>query len=246
MRFTLSATVSALALLASSVHALPAQQTQAYAPAGNLDKLAKLMPKSALPGPDGLRLKYVLLGVGTQNYTCATGDENAAPGTTGATANLYDIGTRLNNDPFAKWTIPSISPLALSLSSQPTRFTQNLQSLGFEHLVGHHFFSGAAPVFALDQLSLSPYPLTVLGKLNETDAPTSSCPGTNAEGAIKWLLLKDTKGLSQGGINTVYRIETAGGNKPATCKGRKAAFEVKYSAQYWIFGPKSSGYSVPN
>lgn len=106
-----------------------------------------------------------------------------------------------------------------------------MQSLGFEHFVGHHFFSGAAPVFALDQLSQSPYPLTVLAKLNETDAPTSSCPGTNAEGAIKWLLLKDTKGLSHGGIDTVYRIETAGGNKPATCKGQKAAFEVKYSAQ---------------
>ena len=148
------------------------------------------------------------------------------------TANLYDIGTHLNNDPFARWTIPSISPLALSLSSLPERFTQNLQSLGFEHLVGHHFFSGASPVFALDQLSTSQYPLTVLAKLNETDAPSSSCPGTNAEGAIKWLLLRDNgKGLSQGGIDTVYRIETAGGNKPTTCKGQKAAFEVKYSAQ---------------
>lgn len=72
----------------------------------------------------------------------------------------------------------------------------------------------------------------MLAKLNETDAPGSSCPGTNAEGAIKWLLLKDNgKGLSQGGIDTVYRVETAGGNKPATCKGQKAAFEVKYSAQ---------------
>ena len=84
MRFTLSATVSALALLASSVNALPAKQTQTYTPASNLDRLAKLMPKSALPAPDGLQLKYVLLGIGTQNYTCATGDENAAPGTTGA------------------------------------------------------------------------------------------------------------------------------------------------------------------
>jgi hypothetical protein len=163
----------------------------------------------------------------------------------------------------AKWTIPSISPLALSLSSQPKRFTQNLQSLGYEHMLGHHFFSGASPVFALDQLSTSPYPLTVLSKLNETDAPGASCPGAGAEGAIKWLLLKDTKGLSHGGIDTVYRIETAGGNKPATCKGQKAAFEVKYSAQCtyqyryrgknnhtdsnadWIFGPKKSGYDVP-
>ncbi|KAF3007663.1 hypothetical protein E8E13_008972 [Curvularia kusanoi] len=238
MHFTLSGTVVALALLAGSVTALPAKQTP-YTPAPNLDNLAKLMPKSDLPTPDGLQLKYVVLGMGTQNYTCLTDDENAAPGTTGAVAQLYDIGTALSKNPMARWTIPSISPLALSLWSQPARFTQNLQSLGYEHMIGHHFFSGAAPTFALDQLSMSPYPLTVLAKLAETSAPSSSCPGNNAEGAIKWLLLKDTKGLSQGGIDTVYRVETAGGNKPTTCKGQQKTFEVKYSAQYWIFGPRT-------
>jgi len=135
---------------------------------------------------------------------------------------------------------------------------QNLKSLSYEHKIGHHFFTGGSPVFALDQLARTPFPLTVVGKLNETDAPKTSCPGSHAEGAIKWLLLKDTKGLSQGDIDTVYRIETAGGNKPATCKGQKATFEVKYSAQCmfpylmilsqsltfsdWIFGPKTSGY----
>lgn len=108
---------------------------------------------------------------------------------------------------------------------------QNLQSLGYDHLIGHHYFSAGSPVFALDKLAITPFPLTVVGKLAETDAPKTSCPGSAAEGAIKWLLLKDTKGLSQGGIDTVYRLETAGGNKPATCKGQKAAFEVKYAAQ---------------
>ncbi|KAJ4332839.1 hypothetical protein N0V87_008052 [Didymella glomerata] len=246
MHFTLAAAASALTLLTGPVNGLALPGKQVYTPSGNEQNLAKLealMPKSALPAPEGLQLKYVLLGIGTQNYTCLTGDENAAPGTTGATAQLYDIGTHLSTDPFARWTIPSISPLALSLSTAPARFTQNLQSLGYEHMVGHHFFSGASPVFALDQLA-SPYPMTILAKLNETDAPATSCPGTGNEGAVKWLLLKDTKGVSQGGIDTVYRIETAGGNKPATCKGQKQTFEVKYSAQYWIFGPKT-GCDVP-
>lgn len=88
MRFTLSATVATLALLAGSVDALPAKHQAPYTPAANLDKLVKLMPKSALPAPDGLQLKYVVLGIGTQNYTCATDDENAAPGTTGATGEI--------------------------------------------------------------------------------------------------------------------------------------------------------------
>jgi hypothetical protein len=246
MRLTLSTAISALLFLATSADARPTKH--AYTPASKLDKLAKLMPTSALPAPEGLELKYVLLGIGTQNYTCTTGDENAAPGTTGASgktkeitiastnttnsrpAQLYDIGTPLNASPFAKWTIPSISPLALSLMTQPAQLTQNLGSLGFHNMVGHHFFTGASPVFSLDQLQ-SPYPMTLVGKMGETDAPVSSCPGTNAEGAIKWLLLKDTKGVSQGGINTVYRLETAGGNKPSTCKGLKENFEVKYAAQ---------------
>jgi hypothetical protein len=88
MRFTLAAAVSALTLLTGSVTGLALPGKQIYTPSYNLDKLAKLqalMPKSALPTPDGLQLKYVLLGIGTQNYTCLTGDENAAPGTTGAT-----------------------------------------------------------------------------------------------------------------------------------------------------------------
>lgn len=97
-------------------------------------------------------------------------------------------------------------------------------------MVGHHFFSGASPVFALDQLA-SPFPRAIVAKLDDTDAPSSSCPGTSQEGAIKWLFLQDTKGASQGGIDTVYRVETAGGNKPSTCKGQAATFEVKYSAQ---------------
>ncbi len=85
MRLSTSAALTALALIASSVNALPTKQAQTYAPSNNLDNLAKLMPKSALPAPDGLQLKYVVLGIGTQNYTCATDDENAVPGTTGAT-----------------------------------------------------------------------------------------------------------------------------------------------------------------
>ncbi|KAJ8105893.1 hypothetical protein OPT61_g9903 [Boeremia exigua] len=84
MHFPLSAALTALALIASSITALPTKQTQPYTPATNLDALAKLFPKSTLPAPDGLKLKYVVLGIGTQNYTCLTGDSNAAPGTTGA------------------------------------------------------------------------------------------------------------------------------------------------------------------
>ena len=73
--------------------------------------------------------------------------------------------------------------------------------------------------------------MAIVSKINEVDAPPEACTGENKLPAIKWLYLRDTRGLSQGGINTVYRVETAGGNKPATCQGMPATFEVKYAAQ---------------
>jgi hypothetical protein len=51
--------------------------------------------------------------------------------------------------------------------------------------------------------------------------------------------LVDDKGLSVGGVNTVYRLETAGGKSPETCLGQKEAFEITYAAQYWVYGPEA-------
>jgi len=81
--------VKALILLAAAVNSLPLSDNLAstYTPARRLDKLAEYLPHSALPAPEGQQLKYVVLGIGTQNYTCGS-DENAAPGTTGAVGKL--------------------------------------------------------------------------------------------------------------------------------------------------------------
>ncbi|KAJ4373098.1 hypothetical protein N0V83_003389 [Neocucurbitaria cava] len=233
---------TALVFFAGSVTALPwPGQPTVYAPATDLSNLAKLFPQSALPAPTE-QLKYVLLGIGTQNYTCATSDDSSVPGTTGALATLYDIGSNLNKDPMAKWKLGSIAPLALALSNAPKTLEFSLTSQGYQNVAGHHFFqmiSGAnTPVFSLDKLQIQPQPLAPVSKLNATDAPAAACPGNNGLPAVQWLYLKDTKGAAQGGIDSVYRVETAGGNKPATCKGMKPTWEVKYAAQYWIFGPK--------
>lgn len=81
----LSTAVSVIALLISPTQAMPrpGKPSSSYTPAGDLSNLAKLMPTSDLPVPDG-QLKYVVLGIGTQNYTCTGGSPEAAPGTTGA------------------------------------------------------------------------------------------------------------------------------------------------------------------
>ena len=80
----------------------------------------------------------------------------------------------------------------------------------------------------------------MVSKTTEQAAPGTACKGTKGEGAVKWLYLTDTAvpALSHGGVNTVYRLETAGGDKPITCQGQKEYFEVPYAAQYWVYGPK--------
>lgn len=87
--FTFFSSIAAIALFAPPSTCLPQRAFHnlpgAWKPASDLSNLAKLMPtRSGLPAPDG-DLKYVVLGMGTQNYTCLTGKPDAAPGTTGAT-----------------------------------------------------------------------------------------------------------------------------------------------------------------
>jgi hypothetical protein len=234
---TLSTAAMALSLFASSVTAWPQ-----YPRATNLDALSAKMPQNTLPPPTNLKLKYVLLGIGTQNYTCLTTNETAPPETTGAVAKLYDLGTQLSKDPWAQFKIPTISGLALSLSKSPwggNKFLDEyLKQQGYNQLLGNHFFTVKVPTFSLTQVRENPYPRAMVLKKAEMDAPKWACPGTQGEGAVKWLQLVDDQKLSQGGVNTVYRIETAGGKSPAVCKGQKKTFETPYAAQYWVYGPK--------
>jgi hypothetical protein len=77
--------ILATVLMESSITAYTVPDTipRYYAPAANLSRLASLVPQSSLPVPTS-QLKYVVLGVGTQNYTCTSDDVNQAPSTTGA------------------------------------------------------------------------------------------------------------------------------------------------------------------
>jgi hypothetical protein len=114
-----------------------------------------------------------------------------------------------------------------------------LQFQGYQRVLGDHFFTEKTPTFSLNKVPTKPIPVAYVTKGGFMDAPKMSCPGLNNEGAVQWLQLIDDNARSQGGINTVYRLETAGGNKPKTCQGMKKTFEVPYAAQYWVFGPKA-------
>lgn len=70
-------------------------------------------------------------------------------------------------------------------------------------------------------------------KNNSVSAPADSSPGVNGEGngAVAWLKLIAHSDAT-GGLQEIYRVNTAGGSPPATCVGAEAAFEVQYAAEY--------------
>lgn len=116
-----------------------------------------------------------------------------------------------------------------------------LMAEGYNQWLGNHFFTEKTPTFSLYKTQTTPHPLAMVTKKGDQAAPATACKGTKGEGAVKWLYLFDSAvpELSQGGVNTVYRLETAGGSPPATCAGQKKYFEVPYAAQYWVYGPKA-------
>lgn len=67
-------------------------------------------------------------------------------------------------------------------------------------------------------------------------APAGSVVGQNnsGNGAVPWLYLQTTNG-TVGGYKAVYRVNTAGGQPPATCQGMPNVFTVQYAAEYYFY-----------
>ena len=63
-------------------------------------------------------------------------------------------------------------------------------------------------------------------------APADAPVGQNSEGfgAVAWLKLLTRDGAT-GDLKEVYRVNTAGSNRPATGAAMSATFEVQYAAE---------------
>ena len=112
--------------------------------------------------------------------------------------------------------------------------TAAVQQLAPSNLLvsGKHFFlDGTTAFFNLDVSSAWKLGEIPCGKNASTPAPTDAAKGLGGEAAVPWLQLLAKAGAT-GGLQQVYRVETAGGSAPATCAGQPATFQVQYSAQY--------------
>jgi hypothetical protein len=227
--FSIPAVLAYLSATASA-YAIPSD----HADLERREALTVSLPSSGLSDPlsisPAVTLKYIALGVGTQNYTCASTPNSAsAPVQVGAKATLFDAGTLFQNVQAMIGSLPGLALGLYSMTGQPdmTRITN-------AGVLGNHYFNGAGqPTFDLTKVNAR---LTAK-KLGNVAAPADACPGPNNVGAIDWLQLGDVGGgASWGGVTYVYRVETAGGKPPATCSGKTGLFTVPYAAEYWYYG----------
>ncbi|KAF2458631.1 hypothetical protein BDY21DRAFT_274729, partial [Lineolata rhizophorae] len=192
---------------------------------------------SDLPAPtDSLALKYVVLGLGTQNYTCADSAPTDSPTLYGAFATLYDVSPLLTQTEYTSAMMaPALPGLALGVSTSPwaAQAEAFLARMGVARLGRHLFDAAGTPTF--DLAAAEPAEKLLCAKVASTPAPDTSCRGASGEAAVDWLYLDDAGGSTEG-VSAVYRVYTAGGSAPETCADVEGdEIDVDYAAEYWIY-----------
>lgn len=186
------------------------------------------LPPSTLPAPGaGLSLKHIVLGRGTQNYTCASA--TSAPAPAGAVATLFDVSCLVQNPQSRLQLTNYITPTLLSMpSSQMESFLAS--SIPNANAGSHFFRDGTTPIFMIDTDGSS----IAAGKVAGSVAPPEARGNQNGA-AVDWLKLARKPAELIDGIEEVYRVGTAGGRAPATC-GMVGGMTVDYVAEYWMYG----------
>ncbi|KAF2720826.1 hypothetical protein K431DRAFT_285520 [Polychaeton citri CBS 116435] len=243
-----SKTLLGLSVLLASASCLPHNpRWSSHTPAIPLSEVDN--SSNALPDPESLDydLKYIALGLGTQNYSCANGA--SAPAAVGALARLFDATAYLSKHQKAVDSLSAdyLKPYEEIFDNDKcSPYTKKNGDIAFpcqdgvnkylDHLpkLGEHYFT-AAGVPSFDLKDAQPPLFLAAKKVGSVAAPASAYAGSESEGAVAWLYLTDNGSGVSNGLKAVYRIETAGGSPPTTCAGQPESIIVPYAAEYWFF-----------
>ncbi|THC88742.1 hypothetical protein EYZ11_011806 [Aspergillus tanneri] len=203
--------------------------TDLFSPSTTCDTSKIKLPSfaSELPSPSGQKPLYVAVGRGTQNYSCASSTSDSAPEAVGAVARLYNATCIAASYPDMMEILPGI----VYKMQLPDSEAGPLPPANID-LLGHHYFKGPTPVFNLDTPSTR-RGIAYTKKVAGIDAPSGAIKGGN--GAVAWLYLSAING-TVGRYRSVYRVDTAAGQPPKTCKDVPSEFTVQYAANYYFFG----------
>lgn len=190
-------------------------------------------PNYLTPPDKGLVLSHVVLGRGTQNYTCVDATDASVPVAQGAVADLYDVSCLAAKRPELLHLLPDVMvnigkttiETAASIVSRMTRD---------KLFIGHHYFAPNNTIPVFDFRMEKSQSLIFRGKKDQgvpaTIAASKGIP-TEQNGAVDWLRIVAIQSMSVG-VKLVYRVQTAGGKSPSTCKGMPKSFEIQYATEY--------------
>ncbi|KAF2215770.1 hypothetical protein CERZMDRAFT_34832 [Cercospora zeae-maydis SCOH1-5] len=235
----------ALAVIATSSNALCLPRIDDSMPALPLSKISNT-GSAPLPVPDK-DPKYIILGLGFQNYTCSPSSSTWIQSTiqAGAIADLYDITSQTTSDTGDRFSRASLKAFETCLrvtKCVPTMDNgycercHTISSAAFaSNRVGEHYFDqingSQMPNFALSTLQC----FFSGKKAGGVKAPTKAYKGSNGLGAVDWLYLVDNNSGRTKGTTSVYRVETAGGVAPSSCSNPGSSMHVPYATEYWFY-----------
>ncbi|KAF4564706.1 hypothetical protein EYR40_010878 [Pleurotus pulmonarius] len=216
------------AITASVVFAAPSLKTSGCDISGaEISLPSGLAPPTSLPS-------YISVAIGVQNYSCAdTGTYTSI----GAVAELFDISCLLGTPAF-----DHIEDLAFTIwKALPNKVTADkvielLHLAKTPTILGQHYFitnpitgSGLSPKWDFTSQGATkgnPNAFVVGARSGGVPAPTGPQD-------VDWLFLTGVQGQL---ADQIYRVDTRGGQPPATCTPGSAPISVKYASKYWLFG----------
>jgi len=203
--------------LISTAYCLPPTERSTDSKTLNLNAVS-----SGLPSPTSSP-SIIALGVGTQNYTCNSTTSTYSSNV--AVADLYDITDLIKSN-----TKDSLCKLYLKNSQDCSAEDNPLQ---LSHVGLHYFDASSKPNF---DFTKSEHGWLQAKKGASVPAPASASKGVEPEanGAVDWLYLLDNGAGVSHELQSVYRVQTAGGVPPKTCSGNEQ-IEIPYAAEYWFY-----------
>ncbi|KAK7681368.1 hypothetical protein QCA50_015459 [Cerrena zonata] len=187
--------------------------------------------QTLLVAPTDTKPRFISIGVGVQNYSCSTTHTYTS---IGAVAELFDISC-LSPSQFTQATdmfndIWEKTPKGVTAE----QVIKGLSLVGTPSVLGQHYFvtnpitgSGLSPKWDFTSASLK-------GKSNAfaVAAKIGNVPASSPSN-IDWLSLNVTQGDL---AKHIFRVETRGGQPPASCNPDSPPISVKYVSQYWLYG----------
>ncbi|KAJ7085584.1 hypothetical protein C8R44DRAFT_991722 [Mycena epipterygia] len=171
---------------------------------------------------------FILLGVGIQNYTCSS----TTFASIGGVASLFDISCLLDRPSdfstiqqraFDRWILEGPDTPASSIGADIHAPTLD----GFQFSVTSPSGTGLSAEWDFTSVTGNPNDFVIGAKVGDIPDPTGD-PAFN----IDWLAFNAVEGQL---ASQIFRIDTVGGQPPASCVAGDPDIQVKYTSTFYLF-----------